>query len=46
MKETKDLYDKLMVLTRSSRDIDQRDAISNYEFLLHQELFLTQTGKF
>jgi len=34
MKETKNLYGRLMVLTRSNRDIDQKNAIGNYEFTL------------
>ena len=33
LKETKNLYGRLMVLARSSRDIDQVHAISNYEFI-------------
>ena len=32
MKETTDLYGRLMVLPRSNRDVDQKDAIGNYEF--------------
>ena len=32
LKETKNLYSRLMVLTRSNRDIDQKNAIGNYEF--------------
>jgi len=34
LKETKDLYIRLMVLARSNRDIYQKDAIGNYEFTL------------
>jgi len=34
LKETKNLYGRLMVLAKSSRDIDQVQAISNYEFTL------------
>jgi len=34
LKETKDLYGRLMVLTKSSRDIDKKHAIGNYEFTL------------
>ena len=34
LKETKDLYGRLMVLTRSHRDIDQKNTIGMYEFTL------------
>jgi len=34
LKETKDLYGRLMVLTRSSRDINQKEAVGNQEFTL------------
>ena len=34
MKETKHLYCLLMVLTKSNRDIDQKNALGNYEFTL------------
>ncbi len=39
LKETKNLYGRLMVLTRSNWDIDQKDAVGNYEFTLLQEHF-------
>ena len=32
LKETKDLYGRLMVLARSNRDIDQNQAVGTYEF--------------
>src|SRR6267154_615544 len=32
LRETKDLYGRLMVLARSNRDINQKEAIGNYEF--------------
>ena len=32
LKETKELYARYMVLARSNRDIDQKDAVGNYEF--------------
>src|SRR6218665_3947104 len=32
LKETKDLYVRLMVLAKSSRDISQKEAIGNFEF--------------
>ena len=34
LKETKDLYEKLMVLASSNRDIDQKQAVGTYEFTL------------
>ena len=34
LKETKDLFGRLMVLAKSSRDIDRKDAIVNHEFTL------------
>ena len=34
MKQTKDLYGRLMILARSNRDVDQKEAIGNYEFTL------------
>ena len=32
LKETKDLYGRLMILAKSTRDIDQKGAIGNHEF--------------
>ena len=34
LKETKDLYGRLIFLASSNRDINQKDAIGNYEFTL------------
>ncbi len=34
LKETKDLFARLMVLARSNRDINHKEAIGNYEFTL------------
>src|SRR6218665_42471 len=34
LKETKDLYGRLMFLARSSNDINQKEAIGNHEFTL------------
>ena len=34
LQETKNLYGRLMVLARSSRDIDQKHCFNNYEFTL------------
>jgi hypothetical protein len=40
LKETTDLYGRLIVLSRSSRDIDQKSAIGNYELRILTERFL------
>jgi len=32
LKETKGLYGRLMVLSRSNRDVDHEDSIGNFEF--------------
>ena len=34
LKETKDLYGRLMILAKSTSDIDQKGAIGNHEFTL------------
>ena len=34
LKETKDLYGRLMVLAKSNRDIDKKSAAGNFEFTL------------
>ena len=34
LKETKDLYGRLMILAKPTRDIDQKGAIGNHEFTL------------
>ena len=44
MKETKTLYGCLMVLTRSNRDIDQKDAVGNYEFTLTPRALFAPDG--
>jgi len=41
LKETKDLYGYLMVLARSNRDIDQKQAIGTYEFTLMTDTPIT-----
>ncbi|KAL8597167.1 hypothetical protein ACOMHN_050503 [Nucella lapillus] len=43
LKETKDLYG-LMVLARSNRDINQKDAIGNYEFTLTPRALFAPDG--
>ncbi|KAG1687441.1 RNA-directed DNA polymerase from mobile element jockey [Nymphon striatum] len=44
LKETKDLYDRLMVLARSSRDVDQKEAIGNFEFTLTPRALFAPSG--
>ena len=44
LKETKDLYGRLMVLARSNRDISQKDAIGNYEFTLTPRALFAPDG--
>jgi len=44
LKETKNLYGRLMVLAKSSRYIDQVHAISNYEFTLTLRALFTPDG--
>ena len=44
LKETKDLYSRLMVLARSSRDINQKDAIGNHEFTVTPRALFASDG--
>ncbi|CAL8331533.1 unnamed protein product [Arctogadus glacialis] len=44
LKETKDLYGRLMVLARSSRDINQKEAIGDYEFSLTPRALFAPDG--
>ena len=44
LKETKDLYGGLMVLARSNRDIDQKQAIGNYELTLTPRALFAANG--
>ena len=44
LKETMDLYGRLMVLARSSRDINQKEAIGNHEFTLTPRAFFAPDG--
>ena len=44
LKETKNLYSRLMVLTRSNRDIDQKNAVGNYEFTLTPRALFAPDG--
>ena len=39
LKEIKDLYGRLMILAKSSRDINQKMAIGNFEFTLTPRAF-------
>jgi len=42
LKETNDLYGRLMVLTKSSKDISQIEAIENHEFTVTSEPFCSR----
>ena len=42
LKETKDLYGRLLVLAKSSRHINQKDAIRNNEFTMTPRAVLFQ----
>ena len=44
LKETKNLYGRLMVLTRSNRDTDQKNAVANYEFTLTPRALFAPDG--
>ncbi|KAJ4939708.1 hypothetical protein JOQ06_029151 [Pogonophryne albipinna] len=44
LKETKDLFARLMVLARSNRDINQKEAIGNYEFTLKPRALFASNG--
>ncbi|KAG1712215.1 Tyrosine-protein kinase Btk29A [Nymphon striatum] len=44
LKETKDLFGRLMVLARSSRDVDQNKAIGNFEFTLTPRALFAPSG--
>lgn len=44
LKETKDLFARLMVLARSNRDINQKEAIGNYEFTLTPRALFAPDG--
>ena len=44
LKETKNLYGRLMILTRSNRDIDQKTAVGNYEFTLTPRALFAPDG--
>ena len=44
LKETKNLYGCLMILTRSNRDIDQKNAVGNYEFTLTPRALFAPDG--
>jgi hypothetical protein len=44
LKETKNLYGRLMVLARSNRDINQKNAVGNYEFTLTPRALFATDG--
>jgi len=44
LRETKDLYGRLMILARSSRDINQKEAIGNHEFTLTPRALFAPDG--
>ena len=44
LKETKDLYGRLMALARSNRDIDQKQAVGTYEFTLTPRALFSPNG--
>ena len=44
LKDTKNLYGRLIVLTRSNRDIDQKNAVGNYEFTLTPRALFAPDG--
>ena len=44
LKETKDLYGRLMVLAKSSRDTNQKEAIGNHEFTLTPRALFAPDG--
>ena len=44
LKEAKILYGRLMVLARSNRDIDQKQAIGNYEFTITPRALFAADG--
>ena len=44
LKETTNLYGVVMVLTRSNRDIDQKNAVGNYEFALTPRALFAPDG--
>ena len=44
LKETKDLYGRLMILAKSTRDIDQKGAIGNHEFTLTPRSLFSPDG--
>ena len=44
LKENKYLYGRLVVLARSNRDIDQKQAIGNYELTLTPRALFAQNG--
>ena len=44
LKETKDLYARLMILARSNREIDLKDVVGQYEFTLTPRALFSPNG--
>ena len=45
LKESKDLFSRLLILSQSSREIDQKQAISTYEFTMTRRYLFTPDGE-
>lgn len=45
LKETKDLYGRLLVISRSERQVDQKEAVANYEFTLTPRALFAPNGE-
>ena len=45
MKETKDLFGRLVVIARSNRDIDQKQPVGTYEFTLTPRSLFSPDGE-
>ena len=45
LKESKDLFGRLLILSQSSREIDQKQAISTYEFTMTPRSLFTPDGE-
>ena len=46
LKETKDLYGRLMVLSRSNGDVNHKDAIGNSEFTVTPRALFAPDGSY
>ena len=45
LKESKDVFGRLMILSKSSREIDQKQAISTFEFTMTPRSLFTPDGE-